>query len=177
MTKLPPITSPRRMRLPMNRFLAVAAATAILATPMVAAAQAPASHQGGGMHAGGMQEHAMHHGGTMMGGMPFQHVEGRLAFLRAELKVTPAQEPQWTKFADAVRGVAKDVQSMMQQMPKGGSPVTTAPDILARYEKMLTLRLDAVRKVKGDFDPLYGVLSDDQKRVADELLASPMSIM
>jgi hypothetical protein len=62
-------------------------------------------------------------------------------------------------------------------MPNGGSQATTAPDILARYEKMLTLRLDAVRKVKGDFDPLYAVLSDDQKKVADELLASPMSIM
>ena len=45
------------------------------------------------------------------------------------------------------------------------------------YEKMLTLRVDAVRKVKGDFDPLYAVLNDDQKKVADELLASPMSIM
>src|ERR1700738_4811376 len=33
--------------------------------------------------------------------MPFEHVEGRLAFLKAKLKTTPAQEPQWNNLAAA----------------------------------------------------------------------------
>jgi hypothetical protein len=124
------------------------------------------------MHGGGMM------GGGMMGGMPFRHVEGRLAFLRTELKITDAQTPQWNKFADAVRSVAKNAQGMMQQMMQGGGAQhTTAPDLLARYEKMLTVRLDAVRTVKTAFDPLYAALSDEQKRTADELLANPMGVM
>jgi hypothetical protein len=47
--------------------------------------------------------------GRMMegGAMPTmgmaEHVEGRLAFIKAELKITDAQQPQWNAFADAVR--------------------------------------------------------------------------
>ena len=39
---------------------------------------------------------ARHHA---MGRMPGQFVEGRIAFLKAELKITPAQEPQWQQLA------------------------------------------------------------------------------
>ena len=68
---------------------------------------------------------AMMHGGMMsggmMGGMPLKHVEGRLAFLKTELKITPAQEPQWTKFADTVRSTAKNAQGAMPPMMQGGA--------------------------------------------------------
>lgn len=125
---------------------------------------------------------SMMQGGGMMGGMPFRHVEGRLAFLKAELKITPAQEPQWNKFADAFRSVAKSAQATQQQMMgngsqmMGGGPVT-APQRLDRYETMLSTRLDAVRTIKAAFDPLYASLSDEQKRAADELLANPIGPM
>jgi hypothetical protein len=29
------------------------------------------------------------------------HVEGRIAFLKTELKITEAQSPQWNQFAEA----------------------------------------------------------------------------
>ena len=32
--------------------------------------------------------------------MPFQHTEGRIAFIKAELAVTDAQSPQWNAFAE-----------------------------------------------------------------------------
>ena len=35
------------------------------------------------------------------------HIEGRIAFLKAELKITDAQLPQWNTFADALRSDAK----------------------------------------------------------------------
>ena len=35
------------------------------------------------------------------------HVEGRLAFLKTELKITDAQLPLWNAVADAVRANAK----------------------------------------------------------------------
>src|SRR6516225_6346909 len=42
---------------------------------------------------------------NMMMGMQSgaEHVEGRLAFIKAELKITDAQAPQWNVFAEAVR--------------------------------------------------------------------------
>ena len=47
-----------------------------------------------------------------MGGMPMMaamagHVEGRLAFLKTELKITDAQLPLWNAVAEAIRANAK----------------------------------------------------------------------
>ena len=138
---------------------------------------------GGGMMGGGdmsrmmaMMNAGMMSGG-MMGGMPLKHVEGRLAFLKTELKITPAQEPQWTKFADTVRSTAKNAQAAMPPMMQGGTQAPTAPDLLGRYEKTLTSRLETVHALKAAFDPLYASFSDEQKKLADELLMGPMGIM
>jgi hypothetical protein len=137
---------------------------------------------GGQMMGGDMgRMMSMMHGGGMMGGMPFEHVEGRLAFLKTELKIAPAQEPQWGKFADAFRSVAKSAQGMHRQMMGGGhmmgGQATTVPQRLDAYEKMLNVRLDAVRTMKAAFDPLYASLSDEQKKTADELVGGRMGLM
>jgi hypothetical protein len=123
---------------------------------------------------------SMMHGGGMMGGMPFEHVEGRLAFLKTELKITPEQEPQWNKFADAVRSVAQSAKAMHEQMMQAGQTmqggVQPAPVRLDRYERMLNARLEAVRTIKAVFEPLYASLTDEQKKTADELFGR-MAVM
>lgn len=163
---------------------ALAAAALFVALPSATFAQTkPAEQPGGmGMMGGGGdmgRMMAMMHGGMMMGGMPYRHIEGRLAFLKAELKITSAQEPQWTKFADAVRTTTKSASDGMRPMMGGmmRGQAATAVDILNRYETSLTIRLEAVRAVKGAFEPLYAALSDEQKKTANELLTSPMGIM
>lgn len=136
-----------------------------------------ASMMGGDM---GRMMSMMHGRGGMMGGMPFEHVEGRLAFLKTELKITDAQAPQWNKFAAAVRSVAQSMKAMHEQMMQSGQMqggAQPAPVRLERYERMLNARLEAVRTVKAAFDPLYASLSDEQKRTADELLANQMGVM
>jgi hypothetical protein len=115
-----------------------------------------------------MMHGGMMHGG-MMGGQPFQHVEGRLAFLKTELKITSAQEGVWGKFADAVRQVAQTMKASYAQAGQASGP-TGAAAALDGYERRLTQRLEAVRTIKAAFTPLYAALSDDQKKVADELL-------
>jgi hypothetical protein len=179
------------VRLSMKRLLVAALALAALGGVAFAQAPKPDEHHpdqappaaaapapgGMGMMGGDMPRMmSMMHGGGMMGGMPFRHVEGRLAFLKAELRITPAQEPYWTKFADAVRAAANTAKSAMPQMMQGATKAS-APEVLGRYEKMLTLRLETVRPVRAAFDPLYAALSAEQKRVADELFASPMGVM
>jgi hypothetical protein len=131
----------------------------------------------GGMMGGDMARMmAMMHGGMMDGAM-MGHVEGRLAFLKTELKITSAQEPQWAKFADVIRANAKGAQAGMQAMMQAGAKAATAPEVLARHEKMLTAKLDSVRALKAAFDPLYASLSDEQKKSADELITGPMGMM
>jgi hypothetical protein len=141
----------------------------------------------GGMMQGGMMGSdmsrmmAMMHGGMMRGGMmadmPLKHVEGRLAFLKTELKITAAQEPQWAKFADLIRSTAKNAEAAKPVKMQGGMKPSTTPERLANYEKTLAARLETVRALRAAVDPLYTSLSDDQKKVADELLMNPMGVM
>lgn len=145
--------------------------------PAAPAAPGGMNMKDGGMMGGDMSRMmTMMHGG-MMGDMPLKHVEGRLAFLKAELKITAAQEPQWTRFADAVRGTAKNGDATKPAMMQGGMKPSTTSERLAQTEKMLTARLETVRALKTAVDPLYASLSDEQKKVADELLIGPMGIL
>ena len=59
--------------------------------------QMPGGTMGGG--AGGPMMGMMGRGG-MMSMMMGDHIEGRIAFLKAELKITDVQMLQWNAFAD-----------------------------------------------------------------------------
>ena len=126
----------------------------------------------------------MQHGGMMpMMGMGMMgmadHVEGRIAFLKAELKITDAQLSQWNTFADTIRSNAQRIGEMRGTMMQGGmmGQTATAPDRLDRMEKMMTAMVEAVRSAKAALGPLYAVLSDEQKKMADTLLHGPMGMM
>jgi hypothetical protein len=140
------------------------------------AAGMPSAMPGGmGMGAGGMPGMMQMMGANGMQ-MMAQHVEGRIAFLKAELKITDAQLPQWNAFADAMRDNAKAMQGMMGPMMGMGQD-GTLPDKLAAREKQLTAQTEAIRKLKAAADPLYAALSADQKKTADEIMVSPMGMM
>jgi hypothetical protein len=116
---------------------------------------------------------------TMMGaqsGMMMSDVEGRLAVLKTELKITDAQAPQWNRFADALRTAAKSMNGMFEQMMQPGA-AATLPTRLDRHEKMLSAHLNALRTVKDAVEPLYASLSDEQKALADGLMIGPMGMM
>jgi hypothetical protein len=112
------------------------------------------------------------------GGMPMmaKHIEGRLAFLKTELKITDAQLPLWNAFAQAMRDDASTMQAMPHPM-MGMNKAATLPNKLAARETMLTARLEAVRKLKTAANPLYAALTAEQKKTADEIMLSPMGMM
>jgi len=130
----------------------------------------------GDMSMMGMMRMMMGRDGMSMMGAMARHVEGRLAFLKTELKITDAQLPLWNAVADAIRANAKTMGDMAGGM-MGGSDTATLPDKLAVREKMMSAHLEALRKFKAVVDPLYAALSDEQKETADELLIGPMGIM
>jgi hypothetical protein len=113
------------------------------------------------------------------GGMgTIDHVEGRIAFLRTELKITDAQTSVWNTFADALRtnakGLAEVRASMMSQ--QGAAPQNLV-DRLTLQEKWLAARLEGTRAIKLALTNLVGTFSDEQKKTADELLAPHMGMM
>ena len=115
-----------------NTWTSPALILAFVASPALAADSRAEPHQPAGAAAmrGCMMSEA--EGGTpmmrmMMGqnGMPMmaKHMEGRLAFLKAELKITDAQLPLWNAFAQAMR----DNVSAMQAMPHAMMGMSKAP--------------------------------------------------
>lgn len=122
-----------------------------------------------------MMRAMMAQGGMLgsMGMMPLDHIEGRIAFLKAELGITAEQEPQWSAFADALRAQAKTMQSARATM-MGQRGSATWPDRLARHEQALSERLAALKAIEGPVKSLYAVLSEQQQHRADELMKSPM---
>jgi len=109
-------------------------------------------------------------------GMMASHVEGRIAALKTELKITEAQAPQWLAFADALRGTAKSMEAMQGQMMKAAAPSPLSAR-LARQEETLSAHLASVKALKAAFDPLYASFSDEQKKVADGIRIGPMGMM
>ena len=167
-------------------------ALALMATP--ALAQQPQDHEqhhppgtppaaagpgmpGGMMSGGGGMMSMMR---MMMGedgmGMMAGHVEGRLAFLKTELKIADAQLPLWNAVADAIRANAKSMSEIMSGGMMGGSQTAALPEKLALHEKMMTAHLEGLRRLKTAVDPLYAALSPEQKKTADELVMGPMGM-
>jgi hypothetical protein len=104
------------------------------------------------------------------------HVEGHIAFLRTELKITDAQGNAWNAFADALRANAKTLGELRSSMmSQSGSPGLV--DRLTMQEKWLAARLEGTRAIKSALANLVGALSDEQKKAADELLAPHMGMM
>lgn len=120
--------------------------------------------------------------GPGMGGMAtIDRVEGRIAFLRTELKITEAQADVWNAFADALRTNAKTLAEVRaSMMPRiGDGAQQQAPTMAARLdlqEKWLLVRLEGTRTMKAAFTKLNDVLSDDQKKAANDLLAPHMGM-
>ena len=110
---------------------------------------------------------------TMMTG----HIEGRLAFLRTELKITAAQEPLWTSYANAVRDNATAMASRCAAMMGQGTAALSLPDRLDQHEQIMAVHLDTLRTMNKVLKPLYAAFDDAQKRTADQLFSGPMGMM
>ena len=111
-----------------------------------------------------------------------EHIEGRIAFLRTELKVTETQQPLWERVADALRARAQKAKDMMAGMPgammSGDSAPAPLPQRIEVYERMLSSRLDGLRQLKAALEPFYAALDDTQKATAGKLLMpAPMGMM
>lgn len=136
---------------------------------------------GQGMAGPGMMGSSMMGGGMMGGGMMQMmmgpgHTEGRLAFIKAELKISDAQMSQWKAFADAVRANAAAMVDMHRSMMSQHAPSSTLPERLAAEDKALSAHYAAFKKTTEVLNNLYGVLSPEQKKIADGIVVGPMGM-
>jgi hypothetical protein len=105
-------------------------------------------------------------------------IEGRLAFLKTELKITDAQTRQWEALAAVMRQQDQTRREQMRQMRHQREQRRDKPlNAVERFElreRMSTAQLERSKQLLAAFKPLYEQLSDEQKKTADELFARRM---
>lgn len=113
--------------------------------------------------------------GAGRGGMwsnPAAAVEGHLAALKVELKITPDQDTAWQAFTTKARQQADTMIERRTQM-FSQAPATTqsAPDRLAQRAEFAKQRIADMETMATAVKDLYAVLTPEQKAFADRQLA------
>lgn len=137
----------------------------------------------GDEHHGRMQTHRRMEMRGGFGGMPamlgivplrpgqeFRFSEGRLAFLKAELKITEAQTKAWDAFAAALRENVAKLTEAYKAPDREAMQKMNPAERLAWFEKAVTARADAVKRARATMEPLYASLGDDQKKLFDRFV-------
>ncbi len=101
-----------------------------------------------------------------------QHVEGQLAFIKAELRITEEQTPVWDVFAEAFRSdkQRKTASCLAAQEQARTLASANLLDSMRLMETRLTEQLDSLRAMEAAVRPLYGMLTKEQKKKADDIL-------
>jgi len=108
--------------------------------------------------------------------LPSERMEARLAYLKTALKISEAQEAQWTGFADTLRQQARAAderfkarRAQREQRMKHSRP--TAIERMERRQTRLAAAAERLNQTLAAAKPLYAALSPEQQQIADELFA------
>jgi hypothetical protein len=95
--------------------------------------------------------------------------EARIKSLHDRLKITAAQEPQWSAVAQAMRDDAQAMQKAIEQRQQARS--LTAVDDLKAYQAIADAHSQGLQKLIPAFQALYDGMSDEQKKNADTIFS------
>ena len=132
----------------------------------LASGLAAAHPYGYGPGMGGGPGYGMGYGRGPGFGDPAAAVEGRLAYLKAELKITKAQEGAWKKYSDEARKQAESMRATRTAMQ--GAATANAADRMELHNKLMKTRLEQSEKITAAFKELYAALTPEQKALADQ---------
>lgn len=170
------------------RYLYTASLAALLAGSILAPAGAqPATgmtHRGSAATQAGREVHNeggrtpmnhMQHAGMPMHNLAMmaQHPKGTVAFYRAELAITAAQEPQWAAFAAVLGDAVVAMHAAAMRMGAPPAPAT-APDRMDATVATLTGALGTAKALADTGKALYAVLTAEQRVLADGFWAQQM---
>jgi periplasmic protein CpxP/Spy len=96
-------------------------------------------------------------------------LERYLADLHKKLRITPAQEQQFQAFADVMRGNTQAMGAAMRQQEQ--NPNRNAVEDMRASQQMTEAEAEGLKRLLPAFEALYGGLSDQQKRTADQIMA------
>jgi protein CpxP len=94
-------------------------------------------------------------------------VENHIKDLHAKLKITAAEEVQWSAIVKVMHDNADEIDTAIDK--REALTGATAIDDLNAYGDIAQAHADAVKKLASAFSPLYASMSDEQKKVADSV--------
>ena len=97
-------------------------------------------------------------------------VERHIKDLRAKLKITSTEEPQWDAVAQTMRETAGELDAAIAKRQATIKTATAVEDLNA-YEAIARSHADGVKRLSEAFAPLYAEMSADQKKMADDVFA------
>lgn len=95
--------------------------------------------------------------------------EARIAYVKAKLKITSAQESAFDKYAQVIRDNAAAMQKNFDATRGQRGKDVSAVDRVEQRAKFAQQRDQQEQQYLSAFRPLYASLSPDQKKVADDL--------
>lgn len=104
------------------------------------------------------------------------HMDGRIAFLRAELKITDEQAGAWSEMEKALRSNAQLLKEARSDVPDAAPSQQTLEQRLENQVRLLSARLEGTRAIKAALSHLYLALSAEQRKTADELIGTQMGL-
>jgi hypothetical protein len=97
-----------------------------------------------------------------------ERVEARIKELHAQLRITPAEEPQWNEFAQVMRENARDMDEAFIQRAQQ-YPTMNAVQNMQSYEQISEQHAQRVQKLIPAFQKLYDAMPDQQKQLTDQV--------
>jgi protein CpxP len=143
-----------------NRLTPLALA-ALLSAPVAAFAQSQVS-------APAPSSTAPTQASTAAGQSAQERVEQRIRQLHAELKITPAEEPQWNRFAATMRANAADMDRAFSERARQFGSMTAVQNMQS-YVRLAEDHARRLQKLAPVFADLYNSMPQSQQRVADEV--------
>lgn len=93
--------------------------------------------------------------------------ELRIKDMHTKLKITAAQEEQWSKVAQVMRDDAKTMDTLTKARVDHAKDMTAIDD-LKSYGEITDAHADGIKKLTAAFSTLYASMSDAQKKAADD---------
>jgi hypothetical protein len=145
-----PLVASAQMTTPMT--------TPMAAPPMAAPTTQPMTHTLSTAH------HAAYR-------MQRETLDQRISTMHAALKITPAEEADWTKVADVMRRNEGDMEKMVADRQARVPHELSAVDDLKTYQSFTQAHVDGLKDLVASFETLYAAMPADQKMIADHVFA------
>jgi periplasmic protein CpxP/Spy len=97
-----------------------------------------------------------------------ERVEAHIKQMHAQLRITPAEQPQWDQFAQVMRENARDMdQAFMQRAQQ--YPTMNAVQNMQSYEQISQAHAASLQKLVPAFQNLYSAMPAEQKQLTDQV--------